>query len=68
MSRIAYDLDSAAEQVSESTKTLRRAIQSTDPSSYPPPLKAKRKGTAKNAAYAILHADLMAWAESLPDA
>lgn len=67
-SRILYDLDAAAEQVSQSVKTLRRAIQSTDPTEFPPPLKAKRQGKAKNAAYGITHAALMEWADSLPDA
>lgn len=67
-SRILYDLDTAAEMVSQSVKTLRRAIQATDPASFPPPLKAKRQGKAKNAAYGITHAALTEWAESLPDA
>lgn len=68
MNRIAYDLDTAAEQVSQSAKTLRRAIASTDPAAFPPPLRAKRQGDKPNSAYLILHADLMAWAESLRDA
>lgn len=66
--RILYDLEAAAEQVSESVKTLRRAVQATDPTAYPPPLRAKRKGKAKNAAYAITHDALVEWADSLPDA
>lgn len=66
--RILYDLDTAAEMVSQSVKTLRRAIQATDPAAFPPPLKAKRQGKAKNAAYGITHTALMEWADSLPDA
>jgi hypothetical protein len=65
MSRIAYTIDDAAEQVSQSTKTLRRAIHATGKEDAgPPPLKAKRDGRK----YLILHADLEAWAASLPDA
>ena len=68
MTRIAYDLETAAEQVSQSVKTLRRAIAATDPAAFPPPLRAKRQGDKPNSEYRILHADLVAWAESLRDA
>jgi len=68
MSKLLYTLAEAAEQVSVSEKTLRRAIQATDPTAFPPPLLAKRMGTPKKPAYRVLHADLMAWAQSLPDA
>lgn len=68
MTRVLYTLEQAADQVSVSVKTLRRAIQATDPAAYPPPLKAKRKGASEKAAYQILHDDLVAWARSLPDA
>ena len=68
MSRIAYDLKQAAEQVSVSIDTIRRAIRATDPNAYPPPLKAKRSGSDKKPAYRVLHADLEAWASSLKDA
>lgn len=68
MSRILYSLEDAAAQVSQSVKTLRRAIASTDPASFPPPLNAKRQGDRPNAPYQILHDDLVAWARSLKDA
>lgn len=69
MTRIAYDIRQAAEQVSVSIDTIRRAIRATDPATYPPPLKAKRTGSSeKKPAYRILHADLEAWASSLKDA
>lgn len=66
--RILYTIEDAAEQVSQSVKTLRRAIHATDSRLFPPPLRAKRLGTKTNSEYRILHADLVAWAESLPDA
>lgn len=68
MTRIAYTVEDAAEQVSQSVKTVRRAIASTDPTAFPPPLRAKRQGDRTNSAYLILHDDLVAWAESLRDA
>lgn len=68
MSRVAYSIEQAAAEVSQSPKTIRRAIQSTDPRAFPPPLRAKRQGKAKNAAYLIGHDALMEWFHSLPDA
>jgi hypothetical protein len=68
MTQIAYDIAEAAEQVSMSVATIRRAIAATDPHSFPPPLKAKRGGTEKKPTYRILHSVLEAWANSLPDA
>jgi hypothetical protein len=69
MSRILYGIEDAAAQVSVDTKTLRRAIQATDPTAFPPPLVgAKRNGSGKNAKYLIPHDALVAWAALLPDA
>lgn len=69
MTRIAYKIPAAAEQVSVSEATIRRAIHATDPAAYPPPLKAKRAGEdGKRAEYRVLHSDLVEWAESLEDA
>lgn len=62
--KLAYDLEEAADQVSVSTKTLRRAIATTEPDTFPPPLRAKKVGRG----YRILHVDLVEWADSLPDA
>lgn len=68
MTKIAYKIDEAAEQVSVSPDTIRRAIKATKPDAYPPPLKAKNAGSDKKPSYRILHAELMAWADSLADA
>ena len=68
MSRIAYDLKQAAEQVSVSIDTIRRAIRATDPNAYPPPLRAKRTGSEKKPSYRVSHTNLMAWYDSLKDA
>ena len=64
MTRLVYSLAEAAAQVSHNEATLRRAIRSTDPNTFPPPLRAKRNGRR----FLILHDDLVAWAASLPDA
>ena len=68
MSKIAYTLPEAAEQVSVSVQTLRRAIAATDPNAYPPPLEAKNAGSEKKPSYRIAHVRLMAWFDSLKDA
>lgn len=68
MSKLLYTLPEAAAEVSVSVDTLRRAIRSTDPAAYPPPLKAKNAGSDKKPSYRIPHAALVAWAESLADA
>lgn len=68
MSKVAYTIPEAAEQVSVSIDTLRRAIRATDPATYPPPLKAKRTGSLKKPSYRISHTELMAWFNSLADA
>ena len=51
-----------------SERTLERAFQATDPHSFPPPLKARKAGTAHNSPLVILIADLEAWLRSLPEA
>ena len=68
MSKIAYTLPEAAEQVGVSVDTIRRAIRQTKPNVYPPALRAKNAGTDRKPSYRILHAELLAWAESLQDA
>ena len=72
-SKLAYTIDEAAEAVSVSVATIRRAIAATDPKAFPPPLKAKRlaaKSSDKEArgAYRITHSALTSWVESLQDA
>lgn len=70
MSKIAYTIDEAAEEASVSTSTIRRAINATDPTAFPPPLRAKRTGgkDAKKFEYRILHTALEAWVHSWRDA
>lgn len=68
MSRILYTIPEAAEQVSVSVATIRRAIKATDPNAFPPPLRAKRVSGEKRAVYGVEHAALMAWVDSLKDA
>lgn len=68
MTKLLYTLPEAAEQVSVSEKTLRRAIAATDPNAFPPPLNAKRIGGEKRPSYRITHEALVAWADSLADA
>ena len=68
MSRIAYSLPEAAKEVGVSVDVLRQAIHATDPNSFPPPLKAKRKGTEKKFSYSVAHAELERWHAALPDA
>ena len=57
-------IEEAAASVGYHPSTLRRAIHTTDPSSFPPPLKAKKPGGT----YRIRSADLDAWVDSLDDA
>ena len=68
MTRLLYSLQDAADQVSVSVQTLRRAIAATDPNAFPPPLKARRTGTEKKPSYRIEHDELVAWVNSLPSA
>lgn len=44
---------------------IRDAIRSTDPSTFPPPLRAKRGPRGQ---YVVRDVDLVAWIESMPDA
>jgi hypothetical protein len=61
---VAYTLVDAAQASGVSVDTLRKALHTTDPRSYPPPLRAKRAGKR----YLILADELERWLESLPDA
>ena len=66
--KIAYKIPEAAEVVSVSTATIRRAIKATDPTAFPPPLRAKNIGSDERPDYRILHHALEAWAASFKDA
>lgn len=61
--RLAYTIEEAADAVRQSVSTIRRAIHTTDPDAFPPPLKAKRT-TRK---YLIPADELARWVASLPD-
>lgn len=65
MTALAYTVATAAEAVSLSQDTIRRAIRKTkDDGEFPPPLPAKRI----TAGYRIKATDLTKWLDSLPDA
>lgn len=61
-------LQEAADETPFHPRTLERAIRATDPYSFPPPLRAKKAGYARNSKIVILRPDLQAWLESFPDA
>lgn len=65
MSRTLLSLKAAAEEVSQSVDTLRRAVKATDPAAFPPPLRAKRDSKGR---IFVLGVELERWANSLPDA
>lgn len=58
-------LAEAAAETPFSVKTLRKAIQTTDPASFPPPLRAKR---GARGSYVITDDALREWIDDLPDA
>lgn len=62
--RVAVGINEAARLVDVSTATIRRAIHTTDPRSFPPPLRAKLMGRK----YSIRVLDLVDWWERLADA
>ena len=68
MSKLAYTIPEAADEVSVSVATIRRAINATDPAAFPPPLQAKNMGTPSKPSYRIKHTVLEAWFDSLQDA
>jgi hypothetical protein len=61
----AFRLADAAARTPFSVPTLRRAIQATDPTAFPPPLRAKKDSKGR---LIILPRDLEEWLDSLPDA
>jgi hypothetical protein len=63
--KILVKASEAAQMVSMSEATIKRAIRTTDPASFPPPLKAKRGGKGE---YLIAVAELHRWAARLDDA
>lgn len=65
MNKLLLSLEEAAALTPYSVSTIRKAIRSTDPAAFPPPLKAKKDSKGK---YAIRTADLESWIDELPDA
>jgi len=64
----ALTLREAAENYSVSVDTLRKAIKATDPNAYPPPLTARRHGTASNSKTTVLVSEMDRWHESITQA
>lgn len=61
--RLVYTVEEAADAVRQSVATIRRAIHTTDPNAFPPPLRAKRTSRKH-----LIPADELArWVASLPD-
>jgi predicted DNA-binding transcriptional regulator AlpA len=58
----------AAAYTAQSESTIRRAVHTTDPAAFPPPLKAKKQGTHPKAPLQFLRRELDAWLEQFPDA
>lgn len=65
---VAVDLAGAARLTGVSVSQLRRAIKATDPTAFPPPLRAKRAGSGPSAKHLIRVVDLESWIASFPDA
>jgi hypothetical protein len=64
LAKRAYSVPEAAAAVSQSEATIRRALHSTDPTAFPPPLSAKRAGKK----LLIPATELDRWVASLPNA
>lgn len=71
---VAYKLRDAALVSGQSVDTIKRAIATTDPAAWPPPLKAKRAGRPvkdgerTNAHILVLRTELLRWLDAFPDA
>ena len=63
--KAALTAQEAAELTPWTVHVIRRAVNATDPNTFPPPLKAKRGPRGQ---HVILRRDLDAWLDSLPDA
>src|SRR5665647_359560 len=62
--KLAFTIKEAERSTGISAATITRAIHTTDPWSFPPPLHAKRAGSR----YLVLSTDLIVWLESFRDA
>lgn len=66
--KVAYTIPEAADQVSVSAATIRRAIHATGKEATGPrPLAAKNIGTDKKPAYRIAHVELVRWFNASDD-
>ncbi len=65
---LAYSIAQAVAASGVSESTIRRAIRTTKPDEFPPPLQAHKRGSARNSSIFILAEDLRAWLRSFPDA
>lgn len=63
----AYLLKDIPSVVPVSLNTVQRAIHTTKPDAFPPPLRAKRVGHGLTAKYMVLSADIDDWLERFPD-
>lgn len=66
--RIAYRVADAAEATGVSVDIIRRALRATDPTAWPPPLRAKQIGDAPNAPKLIEADELRDWIARFPEA
>lgn len=64
MSALAYSVEEAATATSMSVSTIRRALRSTDPAAFPPPLRAKKA----DGRLVIEATELRTWVAGLPKA
>lgn len=66
--KVAYTIPEAAEQVSVSAATIRRAIHATGKEATgPKPLRAKNIGSPLKPAYRIAHDELVRWFDASDD-
>lgn len=63
--KMLLSLIEAAALTPFSSSTLRKAIRTTNPAGFPPPLRAKQDSKGR---YMIRPADLQDWIDRLPDA
>lgn len=66
--RISYRVKDAAEAVGVSVDLIRKALRTTDPNAWPPPLAARQIGNAPNAPKLIEDDELRDWVSRFPKA
>lgn len=68
MTAVAYRLKEAAAATGVSVDLIRKALHTTDPEAWPPPLAARRIGHAANAPLVIEADVLRDWIARFPEA